>query len=795
MGWIPLIPTPSISLSLKSLCGTLSKNLPECSIGFFPVTSPTKPECNPAEVTLDSVQRFLAIDKVCDAFESAVGQDPDLHAEQFFDSQRHTFGASFSEEQWEAIRDPTVVELILIEFDSKDITAEEIAEKYPAHMERFLARLDAGLTPTSEVIECPQCKNPNLLSADQTRLYQCKNCGHTLLTSHLDLTGTLIHRTSETQVESLIPHRFELRNKVGEGAFGIVFQAWDTKLDRFVAIKLPKWRITNRQLFLREAKAASQLRHPNVVKIFDVGENPDSVYIVSDFIEGTPLNRWIQQRDLSVDKTLKISKQICEGIQHAHENGVIHRDLKPGNIVVDESERPHILDFGLSKSLNWEVQDSIAKEGCPIGTPAYMSPEQVQGKTDSIDHRTDIYALGVILFQLLTGYLPFTGNSPEIFNAVLKKKPPDPKRFVPNLPASLSAIVMKCMKKNADERYQSATELVADLDAFEAGERVEAYPKLETRVVKQSVRKHYKIALIAGLLILAGVFGWGWNQANRELNPQVKVMMDTDPPEATLTWHLIDPMTGLRGDQVFESESGELIPLPPGRYLVTIEHGSEYFEVIRTVPEDVNSLAESPQGTWLNHLTWEYKDGIIILPAAKIIPHESLEDMVYVPGTLLETGSEMVLPHLQNHKIRLTNFLVARNESTLAEIQAVFPNYTELFVNGDIAIAYAEKMGASLPDVFEYLRIEQSAKGKVNGLYDGLAEWTSSPLYSSTLTIGSDTKNFPGDVTVLGMIQSTDRSPQKFGSLKEPTAVQYFSHDLPKASSGCRLIRHLEPRN
>ena len=262
-------------------------------------------------------------------------------------------------------------------------------------------------------------------------------------------------------------NRYEIREHLGDGSTATVYKAFDLLLERDVALKilLPHVRDTTRKRFFQEATAVAQLNHPNIMAIYDIGEEVERHYLVVEYVEGEPLTEYIPTTS---DVAVRLVTQIAMALQYAHERHVIHRDIKPANIKVTSEGKVKIMDLGLA--LPREAK-RVTAHGMVIGTPAYLSPEQAQGH--DLDHRTDIYSLGIVLYEMLTGQLPF--NADDISALLLqqvKQPPPPPRLIVSDLPMALENVILKALEKDPARRFQSCRALASALQAALPGEDV-----------------------------------------------------------------------------------------------------------------------------------------------------------------------------------------------------------------------------------------------------------------------------------------------------------------------------------
>src|SRR5213594_2052330 len=274
---------------------------------------------------------------------------------------------------------------------------------------------------------------------------------------------------------------YRILQKIGAGGLGEVYLAQDTKLDRRVALKiLPADVASNRdrmERFIREAKSAAALSHPNIAQIFEIGDDDQTHFIAMEFIDGATLREKIHQEHSELRKLLRYLQHVAEGLAKAHAAGIVHRDLKPDNIMITRDGHAKILDFGLAKLIepqpmpggdSSEVATVVMRQhsspGTVMGTVSYMSPEQAQGKTKEIDQRSDIFSFGCILFEAATGRKPFEGESIiKSLHMVVYEPAPPLADFNPSAPPELQRIVRRCLAKDPDERYQSIKEVAIEL--------------------------------------------------------------------------------------------------------------------------------------------------------------------------------------------------------------------------------------------------------------------------------------------------------------------------------------------
>jgi len=314
-------------------------------------------------------------------------------------------------------------------------------------------------------MNCPQC---DLENPDESRF--CSRCGTRITPSgKITLSRELLQtRTKEFKVGSTFAGRYLIIEELGKGGMGSVYKVLDKEVDEKIALKFlnPEVAANEKTIarFRNELKIARKISHKNVCRIYDLSKGQGIYYITMEYVSGDDLKHVIRMMgQLSIGKALFIAEQVCEGLAQAHQKGIVHRDLKPQNIMLDRDGNARIMDFGIARSLETK---GVTDTGMMIGTPEYMSPEQVEGK--EANYRSDIYSLGVIIYEMVTGRIPFDGET--ALSIALKHKneaPRDPREFNNKIPEALSQVILRCMKKNGESRYQKAEELLSELNKIE----------------------------------------------------------------------------------------------------------------------------------------------------------------------------------------------------------------------------------------------------------------------------------------------------------------------------------------
>ena len=302
---------------------------------------------------------------------------------------------------------------------------------------------------------------------------------------------------------------YEVLDEINRGGMGIVYKAVDPKLKRLVAIKvlLAGDGARNEDLlrFQREAQATARLQHPNIVPIYATGSFDGKPYLVMDFVEGRTAKQLKEEGRISPRLALSIIEGVADGLHHAHLHGVVHRDVKPANIMVDKQERVQLMDFGLARRVDEDLE--VTRAGTTMGTPSYMSPEQAEGNLKNVDAQSDVYSAGACLYELLTGRSPFDGPTiMVVLRKVMEDTPVPPRKLNSKIHKDVETICLKCLEKGKAHRYLSARELAEDIRRFNAGEAINAKPLGRWALFFRGARRHKGIVAVLLVTLLAFIF-------------------------------------------------------------------------------------------------------------------------------------------------------------------------------------------------------------------------------------------------------------------------------------------------
>jgi eukaryotic-like serine/threonine-protein kinase len=380
----------------------------------------------------------------------------------------------------------------------------------PRVPELLVEMLDSGLTAEQVCADCPE-----LLTKVRERWHEFRRIDADLAAMFPE-PGTAMQATGLPEIPE-----YEIQSVLGQGGMGVVYKALQRRLQRLVAVKMllagPYAQPKELERFLREAKAIAGLRHPNIVQIYEVGDVDGRPYFTMEFVEGGSLAEKIQGIPQPARQAAALLATLADAIHAAHQNGIVHRDLKPGNILLTATGTPKVTDFGLARRL--QSDGSLTLSGVPMGTPSYMAPEQARGKREAIGPATDVYALGAILYELLTGRPPFRAESATAtLHQVVADEPVPPARLNPQVPRDLATICLKCLSKEPPQRYTSAAELAADLGRFLNNEPIRARPVGPLGRAARWGRRKPAQAALAGTLALTALVAfaailWRWREA------------------------------------------------------------------------------------------------------------------------------------------------------------------------------------------------------------------------------------------------------------------------------------------
>jgi serine/threonine-protein kinase len=377
--------------------------------------------------------------------------------------------------------------------------------------------LDSHATPEEVCATCSELlpvvrerwRQMGRVRADLDALFPPKDVPSTKVYDHVPPSDELTPQSPEGIALPRIPG-YEVEGVLGQGGMGVVYQARHLRLNRPVALKMllggafasPR----ERERFQREAEAVAGLRHPNIVQVYDVGDVDGRPYFTMELVEGGSLDQKLAGTPCPARQAAALVAVVAEAIQAAHQCGIVHRDLKPANVLLTAEGTPKVTDFGLARRL--EGGGGLTQTGAAMGTPSYMAPEQARGDKGALGPATDVYALGAILYECLTGRPPFRAETATAtLRQVVEEEPVPPARLNPRVPRDLETICLKCLQKGPSQRYASAAALADDLRRFERGEPITARPPGPLERAAKWVRRRPTVAALlgAGLLMLAGI--------------------------------------------------------------------------------------------------------------------------------------------------------------------------------------------------------------------------------------------------------------------------------------------------
>ncbi len=571
--------------------------------------------------------------------------------------------------------------------------------------------------------------------------------------------------------------RYELLEIIGSGGFGTVWKAFDPHLKRRVALKTIDKGFelgNNVDLARHEASIAAQLSHPSIVRLYDLDEQDGKTFMVSELIDGVSLKRLLEYGPLDPSLVANHCRQIALALDVAHQEGIIHRDVKPDNILVDIHGIPKLTDFGIAQWIDAEF--TLRRQNHLMGTVNYMSPEQAQGKRSV--PQSDVYSLGVVMYELLTGKRPHRGKLDEVITGHQFRAPVPPRTLNPKIPRDLEIICLKALEKRPTERYASGKELAADLQRWLNGDPIVARPLSLFGKLQRITRRHpVTVASVGvGVSSLAGCLAL--LAASLPPTPGLLVNVVTDPAGATVKIIPLDAKTEQPDFNRSVSPSGKTplkVRLEAGRYMVVAAAGTpraETHTAWRLVPESADSMAKTANYPFYFR---KVNGGEIAWPTIFLSPTASGADLFPIPGADGETG----------------DFRISRDVFTYGDRWSIRPHIEDqeraaghqpdepFLCNFASAEHWAEAGGGRLPTQAEYQALDQylmqannaPLRGRFPRLYDDQPEWTRTLTADDADATGLDHPMQTSRRKVTGFVATPDQQTLSVED-REPLGTQ-----------------------